>query len=102
MTRHHWSIRAIGAGEDFAAGCANTWTDTWTAALRAARQALLAGELPDLQVAIDGRPDAVLSPGRDRAGVLDPAEVTAALVELHQGATVHLVTDLLTAVGTDG
>ncbi|MGQ0480408.1 MAG: hypothetical protein ACT4O0_05185 [Pseudonocardia sp.] len=97
MTSHHWVISAIGAGEAFAAGAADTWSDAWTCALRAAYRALLDGQLPDLQVAIDGRPEAILSPGRDSSGALDSARITAALVELHQGATAHLVADQLTA-----
>ncbi len=97
MTSHHWTISAIGAGEAFAADVADTWTDAWTGALRAARRGLLDGQLPDLQVAIDGRPEAVLSPGRDPSGAPDPAWVTAALVELRQSATAHLVADQLTA-----
>jgi hypothetical protein len=96
MTNHHWTISAIGADEAFAAGTADTWAGAWTGALRAARRGLLDGHLPDLQVAIDGRPEAVLSPGRDRSGALDPARVTAALVELHQGGTTHLIADQLT------
>jgi hypothetical protein len=97
MTSHHWTISAVGAGEAFDAGVADTWTDTWTEALRAARRALLDEQLSDLQLAIDGRPEAILCPGRDASGALDPAEVTADLAEMHQGATAHLIADQLTA-----
>jgi hypothetical protein len=97
MTSHHWTISPICASDTFAAGAADTWTGTWTEALRAVRRALLDEQLPDVQLAIDGRPEAVFSPGRDASGALDPQEVTAALVEMHQGATAHLIADQLTA-----
>lgn len=100
MTTYRWAISAIGSTAPLRTGVAATLTDTWTAALHAGRAALLAGDLPDLAVHVADQLEALLHPGRDRAGALNPAEVTARLVEIHQGATGHLITDLITQPST--
>jgi hypothetical protein len=70
------------------AGTAATRTEAWTRALAAGRAALLAAELGTLAVTVDDDvPTAHYTPGRDELGALDPAQVTAALVEIHQAVT---------------
>ncbi|MQA15230.1 MAG: hypothetical protein GEV09_13990 [Pseudonocardiaceae bacterium] len=86
---HYWAITAIGADTPaHRAGTAATRTETWTHALAAGRAALLAGELATLAVTVDDEhPSALYDPARDSCGALDPAQVTAALVEIHQAVT---------------
>lgn len=93
--QHRWAISAIDSTTEHGGGAAATVTDAWIAALAAGRAALLAGHLDTLAVAIDGEVEAMLDPGRDAGGRLEAAAVTATLVEMHQGATAHLITDLI-------
>lgn len=94
--RQSW--RAIGNSSTYRAGAAGTHTDVWTQALAAARAALLAGELDTLAVTVDDdQPTALYDPGRDEPGELDPADVTADLVEIHQNATAGELADQLIA-----
>jgi hypothetical protein len=95
---HRWSISAIGDPGAHRAGIAATHSDAWTQALAAGRAALLAGELKTLAVTVDDdQPIAFYSPGRDERGELDPAEVTADLVEIHQTGTASELADQLIA-----
>jgi hypothetical protein len=95
---HYWSITAIGGSDAHRVGTADTHTDAWTHALAAGRTALLAGQLDTLAVTVDDdQPTAFYSPGRDEHGDLDPAEVTADLVEIHQTGTAGELADQLIA-----
>jgi hypothetical protein len=86
---HRWAITNIG-GE--------THPEAWTRALAAGRAALLAGELDTLAITVDDEdPAALYSPARDERGALDPADVTAVLVEIHQNATAAMLADRLVA-----
>lgn len=96
MTTHRWAITAIGCSNVLSAGTAPTLTDTWTAALRVGRAALLSGDLGDLAIRIGDRLEAQITPGRDHAGVINPEELTQSLVEVHQAATAHLIAEALT------
>jgi hypothetical protein len=58
----------------------------------------LAGALATLAVVVDGELEALYDPGDDRGG-LDPAAVTADLVEIHQDMTAHVIAGKLTAGG---
>jgi hypothetical protein len=100
MTTYRWAISAIGSAAPLRSGVEETLTDTWTTALRSGRHALLTGELDDLAIHVDDQLEALLSPGRDSAGAIDPAEITASVLEMHQGATAHLITDLITQPST--
>jgi hypothetical protein len=94
----HWAITAIGDPGAHRAGTAATHTDAWTQALAAGRAALLAGELDTLAVTVDDdQPTAFYDPGRDNHGDLDPADVTADLVEIHQTGTAGELADQLIA-----
>jgi hypothetical protein len=87
---HHWAITSIsGIGTPaHRAGTAATRTQAWTHALAAGRAALLAGELDTLAVTVDDDvPTALYDPARHEHGALDPAQVTTALVEIHQAVT---------------
>lgn len=85
---HAWKITAIGSADrPHATGSALDRTEAWTQALTAGRTALLTGALDTLAVTIDGHREAIYDPGRDEHGTLDPAQVTAALVDLHQAVT---------------
>jgi hypothetical protein len=87
---HPWTITSIsGIGTPaHRAGTAPTHTEAWTHALAAGRAALLAAEVDTLAVTVDDEvPTALYTPGRDELGALDPAQVTAALVEIHQAVT---------------
>lgn len=100
MTHSHevcWSISGIDQRTDYRSGATANLSQAWLAALSAGRAALLAGRLPNLAVYINGELEAMLSPGRNHTGQLDPAEITAALVEIHQGATAGELIDQLTA-----
>jgi hypothetical protein len=97
---HHWGITSIGGIGTPAhrAGTAATRTQAWTHALAAGRAALLAGELDTLAVTVDDDvPTAHYTPGRDEHGVLNPAQVTAALVEIHQVVTAGELAEQLAA-----
>jgi hypothetical protein len=97
---HHWGITSIsGTGTaSHRAGTATSRTEAWTQALAAGRAALLAGELATLAVTVDDDvPTAHYAPGRDEDGALDPAQVTAALVEIHQAVTAGDLADQLAA-----
>lgn len=100
-TGYRWTISAVTAPHPWAEGTADDLTGAWTTALRAARAGLLGGQLPDLAISVNGQPEAILFPRRDPAGAVDAAEVTASLVEMHQGATAHLIAALLTRPPTD-
>jgi hypothetical protein len=70
----------------------------WTAALRAGRTALLAGELDSLAVTIDDHHcGALYTPARDLHGCIDPDQLTATLIDLHQAATAGELADQLVA-----
>lgn len=91
-----WVITAIGSDTAVASAEAADHTAAWTAALRAARAALLTGELNAIAVTIgDNHCGALYSPARDEHGRIDPTALTAGLVELHQAATVGEIAHLL-------
>jgi len=96
---HRWTITNIGGDPgQHHAGVAATYTEAWTRALAAGRVALLAGEIDTLAVAVDDdRPTGFYTPGRDERGLLDPAQVTAALVDLHQAGAAAEIADQLIA-----
>ncbi len=97
---YDWAITDIGdqTTTPHRAGRASSHAAAWTAALRAARTALLAGELDTLVVTIgDDHCGALYTPARDPHGRIDPDQLTAALVELHQAATAGELTDQLAA-----
>lgn len=93
-----WAITAIGAqnADPRRSGRATGHAAAWTAALRAARTALLAGELDTLAVTIgDTHCCALYTPARDQHGRIDPDQLTAALLDLHQAAAAGKIADLL-------
>ncbi len=92
---HRWSITAISATTVHRQGVASGLPYTWTEALTAGRVALLAGELDTLAVSIDGELEAMHTPGLTTDGTLDPQDLTAALVEIHQCVTAHLLAEQL-------
>ena len=97
---YSWAITAIGDQiiNPYRAGRASDHAAAWTAALRAGRTALLAGELDTLAVTVgDHHCDALYSPARDCHGRIDPDQLTVALVDLHQAATAVELADQLTA-----
>lgn len=64
---------------------------------------LLAGDLDTLAVTVDDQhPSALYTPGRDEHGALDPAQVTAALVEIHQAVTAGDLADQVTGGPVEG
>jgi hypothetical protein len=94
-----WAIMDIGAQTTtpHRAGRASSHAAAWTAALRAARTALFAGELDTLAVTIgDDHCGALYAPARDQDGHINPDQLTAALIELHQAATAAELADQLT------
>ena len=97
MNAHRWSITNIGGDPgQHRAGVAATHTAAWTQALAAGRAALLAGEIGTLAITVDDEyPTAFYTPGRDGRGLLDPAQLTAALVDLHQAGTAAEIADQL-------
>lgn len=98
---HHWTIAAIGDPGLYRAGVAVTHSDAWLQALAAGRVALLAGELDTLAVTVDDdQATAFYDPARDEHGDLDPADVTADLVEMQQNATAAEVADQLMALSS--
>ncbi|MGH3847122.1 MAG: hypothetical protein ACRDS0_37735, partial [Pseudonocardiaceae bacterium] len=83
-----WAITAIGSDTAVASAEAADHTTAWTAALRAARTALLTGDLDTIAVTIgENHGGALYSPARDQHGRVDPAALTAGLVDLYQAAT---------------
>lgn len=81
------------------AGRASSHAAAWTAALRTARTALLAGELDTLAVTIgDDHCGALYAPARDQDGHINPDQLTAALIDLHQAATAAELADKLTCL----
>jgi hypothetical protein len=99
-TAYDWAITAIGAQTTtpHRAGRATSHAAAWTAALRAGRTALLAGELDTLAVTIgDQHCGALYTPARDLYGRIDSDQLTVALVDLHQAATAAECADRLTA-----
>jgi len=95
---HRWAIKNIGDPGQHRAGVAATHSDAWVQALAAGRAALLGGDLDTLAVIVDDEdPAALYSPARDEHGVLDAADVTADLVEIHQNATAAVLADRLVA-----
>ncbi|MGH3528532.1 MAG: hypothetical protein ACRDRF_06160 [Pseudonocardiaceae bacterium] len=91
-----WAITTIGSDTAVASAEAADHTTAWTAALRAARAALLTGELPTVAVTIgEDHCGALYSPARDEHGRIDPTALTAGLVELHQAATAGEIAHLL-------
>ncbi|MPZ64539.1 MAG: hypothetical protein GEU83_03140 [Pseudonocardiaceae bacterium] len=99
---HRWAVTTIAAaGTDhplYHAGTSATRTEAWTQALAAGRAALLNGDLDTLAIGVDDEhPSALYTPARDTHGGLDAAQVTAALVEIHQAVTaVDLADQLVT------
>lgn len=95
---YDWAITAISAQNagPHRSGRATGHAAAWTAALRAGRAALLAGELDTLAVTIGDVPCCALyTPARDQHGRIDPDQLTAALLDLHQAATAADTADLL-------
>jgi len=94
---HRWTITNIGGDPgQHRVGVAATHTAAWTQALAAGRAALLAGEIDTLAITVDDEyPTAFYTPGRDERGLLDPAQLTAALVDLHQAGTAAEIADQL-------
>lgn len=93
-----WAITAISAqNTDLRrSGRATGHAAAWIAALRAARAALLAGELDTVAVTIgDAHCCALYTPARDQHGGIDPDQLTAALLDLYQAATADEIADLL-------
>ncbi|MGH3825023.1 MAG: hypothetical protein ACRDRA_19630 [Pseudonocardiaceae bacterium] len=91
-----WTITAIGSDTAVASAEAIDHNAAWTAALRAARAALLTGELPTLAVTIgEDHCGALYNPARDEHGRIDPTALTAGLMELHQAATASEIAHLL-------
>lgn len=95
---YNWAVTAIGAqnADRRRSGRATGHAAAWTAALRAARTALLGGELDTVAVTIgDDHCCALYCPARDQHGHIDPHVLTASLVDLHQAATVGEIAHLL-------
>ncbi len=93
-----WTITAIGSDTVAAAAEAADHTAAWTAALRAAHIALLAGELGTLAVTVgNNHCGALYNPARDEHGCLDPEQLLTALIDLHDAATASELADQLTA-----
>ncbi len=91
-----WTIAAIGSDTVTDSAQAADHTTAWTAALRAARAALLTGDLDTLAVTIgDNHGGALYCPARDEHGHIDPHALTASLVDLHQAATAGEIAHLL-------
>ncbi|MQA12810.1 MAG: hypothetical protein GEV09_01185 [Pseudonocardiaceae bacterium] len=100
--RHRWAVTTItepGAQTTaHRAGTTATRTEAWTHALAAGRAALLAGELDTLAITVDDdHASALYTPARDTGGALATAQITAALVEIHQAVTAGDLADQLTA-----
>jgi hypothetical protein len=95
--QHRWTISGIDDIADHRSGNAAALTDAWTAALTAGRVALLAAELKTLAVRIDGELEALYSPGRDDAGMLDRPEITAGFVEMLLDVTAAALAEQLIA-----
>jgi hypothetical protein len=93
---HHWTISAIDAAAHRGATAA-TLNDAWLQALTAGRAALLGAHLDTLAITINGELEALYSPGRDARGLLDPAEITADLVDIHQSTTAADIAEQLIA-----
>jgi hypothetical protein len=101
---YDWAITDIGAQTTtpHRAGRATNHAAAWTAALRAGRAALLAGELDTLAVTIgDQHCGALYTPARDPHGHINPEQLTSALVDLHQAATADELADQLTSPQLD-
>jgi hypothetical protein len=94
---HSWAVAAID-GPAHHWGTADSNAEAWMLALAAGRAALLAGDLDTLAVTVDDEmPTALYAPARDECGSLDPADVTADLVETYQDMTAGEVADRLVA-----
>jgi hypothetical protein len=94
---HNWRLTAIDSTTTYRGGISPTFVATWTAALTAGRTALLTGDLDTLAVIIDDQLEAFYDPGRVDPRALDPATVTADLVEIHQSITAAALADELAA-----
>lgn len=92
-----WAITAIGSDAVVDSAEAAGHTAAWTAALRAARAALLTGELDTLAITINNHRDALYTPARNHHGRIDPDQLTAALIDLHHAATTGDLAHQLTA-----
>jgi len=93
-----WAITAIGSDTAVASADATDHTTAWTAALRAARTALLTGELDTVAVTIgEDHCGALYRPARDEHGRIDPTALTTGLLELHQAASAGELATQLTA-----
>ncbi|MGH3764781.1 MAG: hypothetical protein ACRDTX_06480 [Pseudonocardiaceae bacterium] len=98
-----WAITAIGSDTTVASAEAADHTTAWTAALRAARTALLTGDLDTIAVTIgENHHGALYNPTRDDHGRINLTALTVGLVDLHQAATAgeiaHLLGDQRTTV----
>jgi hypothetical protein len=80
---HRWLVSEDSAGLfPINTGSAESEAAAWTAAFAAGREALLAGRIRYLAIAVDDEiPTAGYSPSRDRHGRLDPDQVTEDLDE---------------------
>ncbi|MGH4010804.1 MAG: hypothetical protein ACRDTH_22040, partial [Pseudonocardiaceae bacterium] len=97
---YDWSITAIGTRntDPHRSGRATGQAAAWTAALCAARTALLSGELDTVAVTIgDAHCCALYTPARDEHDHIDPDQLTAALLDLYQAATAGEIAELLTS-----
>jgi hypothetical protein len=97
---YDWAITAISGQTTtpYRAGRATSHAAAWTAGVRAGRTALLAGELDSLAVTIDDHHcGALYTPARDLHGCIDPDQLTATLIDLHQAATAGELADQLVA-----
>jgi hypothetical protein len=93
-----WTITAVGSDTVTAAAHAPDHTAAWTDALRAARTALLTGDLDTLAVTIgNNHCGALYTPARDHHGHIDPDQLTATLIDLHHAATADNLADQLTS-----
>jgi hypothetical protein len=93
-----WTITAIGSDTVTAAAHAPDHTTAWTDALRAARTALLTGDLDTLTVTIgNNHCGAFYTPARDEHGRIIADQLTAALIDLHHAATAGELADQLSS-----
>jgi hypothetical protein len=92
-----WTITSIASTTVYRGDVAATLPTAWLAALAAGRAALLSGDLATLAISVNGQLEALLDPGRDAAGELDPAAVTDDLLEIYQSATGDEIIERLVA-----
>ena len=97
LNEHRWAITSIGDTTIYRSDPAPTRGQAWLAALAAGRAALLSGGLATLAISVDGQLEALLDPGREAAGALYAAAVTAELLEIYQSATADELLERLVA-----